>query len=350
MRHRPLSCALAPLLVAGLWGCVERRQAPPEATVAHVAHARAGVHCSRCHVGVGTPRESPDAVHMPTDADCAGCHETSHADMPADERGACTGCHVDPDIPAAAGRRAAQLKFEHGPHLSRTSGECIQCHRGGDGHGPGGMAPTMDDCRGCHETWLDGLACDACHRSLAAYPVRPVSHQSHGAGYAAHHALEAAAAPERCAKCHSQSFCADCHDHRAPLPDGLLWPDRPDRGFVHPLGWTDRHAWEARIEGPLCLGCHVERDCQTCHELAGRGPGGLSPHPEGWASAGPGPNQHAAEARRDLVTCASCHGGGGADLCVTCHAPGRPGGSPHTGTPRGSLNEAPCVRCHRGTP
>jgi hypothetical protein len=315
----------------------------PSADVSHVAHARAGVHCTRCHGDLG----AGSAPHLPEDATCAACHADAH---PGQEDRKCTGCHVDPDARTTLIEAAGALRFDHGQHLPRVNGDCVQCHRGAispDAEHPGAL-PAMNDCRSCHAKWLDDVTCDRCHVSLALYPLRPVGALAHQADFLRRHALEARAAPDRCAQCHTQSSCADCHDRRAPMAPEVAFADRPDRAFVHRPGYAAWHGADARLDGASCLGCHGETSCVACHSLYGNGPGGPSPHPRDWASPGPGPNTHAAAARRDLMSCAACHSGPGADTCVTCHAPGRPGGSPHAGTtPAGDpRRDKPCRRCH----
>ncbi len=327
-----------------LLGCHEAPREPAAAHVGHLPHVRAGVHCTRCHEGVG----ETDGLHLPTDATCVGCHAAAHDRAPAKQR--CLSCHMEPEEEVALTALAESLRFRHGPHLERVGGDCVRCHRQAAGQTSArqGAIPTMDDCQQCHAAWLEGLNCDRCHVSLTNYPLVPVTHQAHSGDYLYRHPAEALHDVARCGQCHSQSFCADCHSTRAPMAASQAWPDRPDRGFVHRSNYLERHAWEARIEGQICLTCHTERSCQTCHAAAGRGPGGLTPHAAGWASPGLGGNRHGVEARRDILACAACHGGAGGDLCVTCHAPGRPGGSPHAGRrPVGDpRRDAPCNRCH----
>ncbi len=333
---------LLPLLL--LAACASETRAPREAGVGHVAHARAGVHCTRCH---GDLAVGP-APHLPDDATCAGCHAEAH---PGQENRACTACHVDADARATLVTAAAAMRFDHARHLPEVRGDCVGCHRGAvrpDVEHPSGL-PAMNDCRPCHDDLLDRGTCDACHVSLAQYPVRPATGMAHAADFLRRHALEARVAQDRCASCHTQSSCADCHDQRAPLAPDVAFADRPDRAFVHRPGYVGWHAGEARLDGAACLGCHGESSCAACH--AQRLPAG-SPHPADWASPGPGPNLHAAAARRDLMACAGCHTGSGGDTCVACHASGRPGGSPHGGArPAGDpTRDRPCRACHGGAP
>ncbi|MCA9542100.1 MAG: cytochrome c3 family protein, partial [Myxococcales bacterium] len=314
----------------------------------HIVHVRNGVHCTRCHEGVA---EATTAApnHLPDSAKCAGCHATAHAAGSAEAQGDCNGCHLNPETPATLARLGASLYFDHAAHLPRIGEDCVRCHRGAADPSER-AAPQMDDCGQCHQGWIDDARCSRCHVSLVDWPLAPLSANVHAADWLRRHGGVARTDANACAQCHGQAFCADCHDGRAPFPAADFWPDRPDRGFVHRANYLERHAYEARLEGPTCIGCHGVNQCRSCHADAGRGPGGLSPHPVGWASPGPGQNAHAAAARRDLLECASCHSGAGADVCVTCHAVGRPGGSPHGLTrPAGDVTrDRPCTACHGG--
>ncbi|MCB9536719.1 MAG: hypothetical protein H6704_10755 [Myxococcales bacterium] len=336
---------VAPFLLMLVVGCHEEPKTPARPHVGHLQHVLAGVNCTRCHVGVG----QTEGLHLPTNPVCVACHEDVHERDP--EKQDCLDCHMEEEAEVALGTLKKSLAFDHAVHLERVGGDCVRCHRDAARRTSAriGAIPTMNDCAQCHQDWLDDLRCDTCHVDLINYPLAPVTHQAHQGDYLRRHVAETLEiGVARCAQCHSESFCADCHSNRAPFAAAQAWPDRPDRGFVHRPNYIERHAWEARIEGPLCLTCHTETTCASCHTAAGRGPGGLSPHPPGWASAGAGNNTHAVEARRDVLACASCHAGAGGDLCVTCHAPGRPGGSPHSGRrPAGNpRHDQPCSRCH----
>ncbi|MCB9549999.1 MAG: hypothetical protein H6706_29675 [Myxococcales bacterium] len=338
---------LAPftLLAALALGCTPTVRDPQEAGFSHIAHTRAGVNCTRCHTGQRDAQEA-SALHLPASTICSDCHDQAH---PGQANRDCMSCHADPDTRATLQAAGEALIFDHSKHFDRVGGDCVPCHRGAVEPGRGAL-PAMADCAECHRPWIEGLGCDRCHASMWAYPLVPLSHQAHTADFARRHGLTARAEPARCGQCHAQSFCAECHDGNAPMTASAAWPDRPDRGFIHRPGYQDRHAAEARLEGPTCLGCHGVDQCRTCHVAAGRGPGDPSPHPVDWASPGVGPNLHASAARRDLLECASCHGGSAGMICVDCHGVGRPGGSPHGGrTPLGDPRaDRPCTVCHGG--
>jgi hypothetical protein len=312
--------------------------------VGHVAHARAGVNCVKCHQGMTDPEVA--APHLPDNAACEGCHTDDHKHPGQD----CLSCHMEPDSPAALRQIHESLRFDHASHREAAKGQCMPCHRGAI-ENTGGTLPGHDVCGECHQGWIEEKACAGCHTSLARFPLAPLVADAHDGDFMRRHGNEARLSAEQCATCHTQSFCADCHDQRSPFPVSVTLADRPDRSFIHPLGYAEaRHSWDARQQPQLCLTCHTESTCLGCHTAAGRGAGGVSPHGPGWASLGEGPDRHAKEARRDLLGCASCHSGPGAQTCVTCHAPGRPGGSPHRGrTIRGDAQrDTPCTACHGG--
>ena len=344
----PARWASVPLALA-LLACSPGERVTGEAKivpVGHVVHAREGVNCAQCHGDVEVPN-ADGKPHLPDQAVCESCHTDDHR-HPGQP---CAPCHIEPETPAALAAVAESLQFDHAQHREASRGQCLTCHRGAVEADAGPPLPGMATCATCHQPWLDDLACEACHTSLSRYPLVPVTHQAHRADFLRRHASESRLDDQRCATCHAQSFCADCHDQKAPFTSDVAWPDRTDRAFIHRPAYLERHAAEARLDPRSCLSCHSEQSCSTCHEAVGRGPGGLSPHPSGWASIGAGGNDHGAAARRDLLTCAACHGGDGADLCITCHAPGRPGGSPHGGRDvHGDPRDQPCRRCHGGAP
>jgi hypothetical protein len=103
------------------------------------------------------------------------------------------------------------------------------------------------------------------------------------------------------------------------------------------------------VEPAACATCHEPDRCAACHrdnDVAGEG--AASPHPAGWVGLGPGDNQHGRAARNDPAACASCHGGAGEALCVSCHQVGGPGGNPHAPgwASSVSLSALPCRLCH----
>ncbi|HEX9705790.1 MAG TPA: cytochrome c3 family protein, partial [Gemmatimonadales bacterium] len=270
-------------------------------------------------------------------ASCATCHA----------RDFCLSCHVDgPEQPAiqALGPDPRSLAIE--AHLaapqSHARADFLQRH--------GAMVrDNPAACRTCHAR----ESCFACHsptsrvavallargpgRSAGAMVTRrpPASHQEN---FAEGHRTAAAAVPATCAGCHVRADCFTCH-----LPNAGTAPGYHPTGFLsrHPAaayareascsdchntggfcvschaeaGLTARatlgsgyhdakryfvvgHGQAARQSLESCVGCHVERDCLTCHAaLGGRG---FNPH---------GPGFDAARLRRkNPEMCTACHG------------------------------------------
>jgi hypothetical protein len=128
--------------------------------------------------------------------------------------------------------------------------------------------------------------------------------------------------------------------------------DDVTRASVHRAGFASRHGEEAKIDPGSCSTCHSEDRCVGCHteNRVAAGPQlgvTASPHPAGWV--GTGSNDHGPAARRDPASCASCHGGAGEALCVSCHRVGGIGGSVHPpgwSSTLDRLTDLPCRQCH----
>jgi hypothetical protein len=246
--------------------------------------------------------------------------------------------------------------FSHARHIAISPG-CTRCHDSvllSDGP----LRPTMATCLGCHhhsEQWA-ARSCLPCHKDLEGEHTRPQSHLVHGADFMQHHGTAAASARDLCSSCHSESACAACHGVTVPALPSTWHFDEPRRPDMHAAGFLARHSIEARIDPATCTSCHRDQsDCQDCHRARGLlaiTPGGGSPHPPDWLTGDGTGSRHGVEARRNPVSCASCHGGAGESLCVGCHRVGGPGGNPH---PPGfhsnkPIGELPCRLCHTGAP
>ena len=127
----------------------------------------------------------------------------------------------------------------------------------------------------------------------------------------------------------------------------------PEQAHAATLG-SNAKAVEPEIGNPAnepCLRCHGTPFCDGCHQTSGVG-GGVgpqSPHPVGWLDP-LSPMGHAREARRNLVSCVSCHESDAETKCVPCHRVGGVAGDPH---PPGSgltmddaLRHGVCRACH----
>jgi hypothetical protein len=317
----------------------------------HRAHVLQGIACVSCHEGiVGATDEG--TLHIPDTAKCtsSGCHSEPH--NPA----ACSGCHGLRDTRDAVAEARERLVFEHRTHVARVRGDCVQCHVSIRDPSAETLRPSMGICVGCHERQdrAELLECSACHVDLQTEGTMPAgdTHFVHESDWMRLHGARAGGSREVCESCHSESFCAGCHGRTTPARPERLRFDEPFSPGVHRGGFRARHADAARGEPGLCLTCHSEGTCASCHRENGRSATGdaATPHPAGWLGLRGEPNEHGRAARRDPALCASCHGGAGEALCINCHRVGAPGGNPHppgwsSNLPRWSVA---CESCHVG--
>lgn len=329
---------------AGILGFKQSGRRPFE----HRAHLLEGIPCVDCHAGVETAGED-SPLHLPDSRSCLKCHNKPHDKRP------CLTCHTEQFTAADLIQTRNYLKFEHATHREwTTTGKCVRCHSGVSRTGAR-LRPTMGTCLSCHQhkDQFKTRDCDSCHVNLADELARPQSHLVHDADFLREHGGRAASAADLCKTCHRGSFCASCHGAAVPaLPSRFAFDD-PLRMGMHRAGFRARHADEAHTEPGLCATCHTQRFCNDCHannQLAGTGDDLRSPHAAGWVGLS-GPNDHGRAARRDPAACASCHGGAGEALCVSCHQVGAVGGTPHPPgwSSRRSLSELPCRLCHTGS-
>jgi hypothetical protein len=239
-------------------------------------------------------------------ANCATCHA----------REFCLQCHVDaperPEIQAlASDLRSTAIHVElkapashddpaflatHGATAKRTPETCAACH-------------TRESCLTCHAATTRVAAQlppagPGRGRGTVVTRRRP---PSHGQNYAERHATVAAAVPATCAACHARSDCLECHR-----------PDAARAGGYHPPGFLTRHPAAAYARETSCSDCHNTAGfCTTCHATAGlvaRG-GQLRPgyhDVNSFFIAG-----HGQAARQSLETCVGCHV---EKDCLTCHS------------------------------
>jgi predicted CXXCH cytochrome family protein len=335
IRIGSIGACIALAACAGVLGL--RRTAP--GSFPHRAHVVAGVSCTRCHTGLDAPGTS---LHLPTDEHCTGCHTKPH-----DTR-SCEGCHVSKTAVAELVEARDHLRFDHRRHISVANGNCMRCHDG-VASGATRLRPPMATCFRCHDDMRDARRCDACHENLAEEGTLPASHLAHDGDWIREHGTRASSSGDLCETCHKQSYCASCHGQTVPaLPSSTRFAD-PFRASVHRAGFVARHALEARSDPGACSTCHTPDRCSSCHAAKGiAGDARGNPHPPGWVGLTSAENRHGREARRDPAGCASCHGGAGEKLCVTCHAVGGVGGNPHPPgwSSRQPLSAMPCRMCH----
>jgi hypothetical protein len=333
------AAVIACVALAACAGVLGLRTGTPE-TFPHRAHVRAGVSCTRCHTNLDKP-----GLHIPDDASCVSCHDKPHDPRP------CGGCHRSATARIELVEAIDHLKFNHPKHVGIVKGNCMRCHDGVAGDAKN-VRPPMATCFRCHDESRNARTCDTCHKDLAEEGTLPSSHLAHDGDWMREHGARAASSGDLCETCHSrQSFCAGCHGQTVPaLPAERRFID-PFQASVHRAGFVSRHSLEARSDPGACSTCHTPDRCASCHTakgIAAIGDSRGSPHPAGWVGQTSSENRHGREARRDPAACASCHGGAGEKLCVSCHAVGGVGGNPHPvgWSSRQPLTAMPCRMCH----
>lgn len=338
-----LSLALA--ACAGVLGLHRESTSRP---FEHRAHALKGINCVECHKGISSAGEG-GPLHFPADSDCVRCHTKPH-----DQR-ACSGCHGESYVRGGVALAKQRLRFDHAKHLRETRGDCIRCHADVTASAPEVIVPRMATCFGCHEhrdqwTMRD---CDGCHVNLSGDGTLPADHLVHEGDWVHEHGTRAASERDLCSSCHTERQCASCHGVGTvpALPSKLAFDDVRLSG-LHRAGFLARHADEARADPGLCSTCHGEQSCIDCHtrqNVGGTASGPRNPHPPGWLTTGAGGGEHGVQARIDPMSCASCHGGAGEQLCVGCHRVGGPGGNPHGpgfNSKKDMHHDVPCRQCH----
>ena len=253
-----------------------------------------------------------------------------------DANAACAVCHGEVD----------EVELATRDDLPKMA-SCLTCH---DGRRAGA------DCATCHLPARPGRGSrlETAFRSgeLRPGPGNPFG-LDHGPRYDRTHSLAALGRREQCLACHSEQSCQACHDGTRKPP------------AIHPGDFTSTHPVAARQNRPDCSACHrLQSFCTGCHERAGVGPNAAAPgagfysgaavHPPGWLV--PGPQHHGVQAARNIGQCASCHR---EDQCLRCHATttvdprARPGGIPPH--PPGfaarcremlARNDRACRKCH----
>lgn len=237
---------------------------------------------------------------------CATCHVEDQ----------CAGCHVDasrepipqvpsappdwetpllrPRYPAPASHESATFERTHGRPSPEPS-ECSTCH-------------TENDCAACHLSPLPAVARALLERPQVRAPGvglndrLPPSHDS--PFFLSTHPVLAATGPDACATCHTESYCAECHD--APQAPGY-----------HPPSFALRHSAAVGTQALECSNCHnTAAFCRECH--ADLGLSSVGRLGRGYHDAEPvWLLRHGGAARQGLEQCASCHK---QKDCLQCHS------------------------------
>ncbi len=253
-----------------------------------------------------TTREGHGALARGGAVSCAVCHArdfcmTCHVDAP--EQAAIQALEPDPRAraivvhlqPPATHREPTFLQ-RHGAAVRADPRRCSTCH-------------TQESCLACHapsQRVASALPAAAPARGTGAQPTRrpPDYHRDN---FANRHGSYAATTPTTCAGCHVRTDCFNCHRPNTATAAG---------GY-HPVDFLTRHPAAAYARETRCSDCHnVGSFCATCHAAAGlvsSGPLRAGYHDGSrFFSVG-----HGQAARQSLETCIGCHV---ERDCLTCHS------------------------------
>lgn len=269
-------------------------------------------------------------------ASCATCHArdfciTCHVNAPEQRSIQALGedsrsLAIVTELKAPPSHAALDFPNRHGSQARDEGPECRTCH-------------TRESCSTCHAQEppaARGLAMAGPGRGKGAQVTksRPASH---GADFRDAHAALAEANPRNCATCHARTECLDCHR-----------PTAASTGGYHPAGFLTRHPVAAYARETSCADCHsATAFCAACHQQSGltaRKQLGSGYHDAKQSFA----FGHGQAARQNLETCVGCHV---ERDCLTCHsAQGGRNFNPHGpgfDAPRMKRkNPETCTACH----
>ncbi|GAB4373493.1 MAG: hypothetical protein Kow0042_17420 [Calditrichia bacterium] len=257
--------------------------------------------CETCHAPASESTSGTDNL-MPTMETCGNCH-----DIELDE--GCQLCHSDLENPRAVPRISDYSSlFSHETHL--TAGlECVSCHQEVQQKAQAFpyTLPSMSFCMECHGAKGVSQECMACHKPSER--LKPLTHGVnfiHEHGDQARSATTATMTAQKCAMCHTKSFCQNCHEG-----------DNLDR-TTHPLNYAFTHSLDASGKERDCMVCHTERSfCLDCHRDFQVMPHN---HTVGWVNRLPGDGGlHRVEAQNDIENCMACHEQNAQQVCKKCH-------------------------------
>jgi len=157
--------------------------------------------------------------------------------------------------------------------------------------------------------------CAECHTGSGIPP-------SHGGGWQKEHRIPAGGPNRNCYDCHDQGTCQDCHKGGgiSTKLSASQWK-RDVKPESHRSDWVSIHPIQASSNPQQCSRCHEPQFCANCHGRLDVASLTIRDHAKSGgtqAYIASFPNQHAAEARRNLASCQACHPDG--NVCLTCHS------------------------------
>jgi hypothetical protein len=300
----------------------------------HAFHVgESGMACADCH-GAAKSTSLSSGLRATHD-NCTTCHQEQ-------VDGQCGYCHIDPqNIPPVETVRP-EIIFSHQQHAGLETAQCGTCHAGVEKADAKAVlhGPSMETCNTCHNDRNVGNTCEMCHTNFVA--LVPAEHKLSGFRSEHKHPLRLGALDVECATCHSERFCGDCHGPAGlkqfgnsrdlmsdPTPKLITQDNNRPMSLqnTHSLNYRFFHGIDAKSRVSECSACHEAQSfCAQCHDAGGNitqvkfKPSSHSMPGFTTLGRGSGGGIHAAEARRDMDNCASCHDLEGRDpSCLTCH-------------------------------
>jgi len=234
-----------------------------------VCHARES--CTLCHVNA---EHVPAIMALGTDARVASLAE---------------GKTWDPPLPPS--HAIENWNVSHGSEVAESSSSCATCHK-------------QETCATCHIDTYRRIAEDFATATFGSTNPKQVQIPGHAANFAIAHGSAAVASTPKCAACHAETYCVECHDGSG-------------RPSFHPANFVQRHGAEVAAQLLTCSECHSNevfcRDCHSTQGFAVADQTGAVFHdaiPD-WFTA------HGQAARQGLDACASCHS---QTSCLRCHS------------------------------
>lgn len=209
--------------------------------------------CTFCHGAV----RSADEPGMPPPELCAPCHDRFDGDKPPERRVGAFYSERSRYRTVAVSGRTAEVRFSHRSHVTTAKLECARCH--GDVAQQEGVPldplASKSSCMDCHARHGMANACSDCHTTIDAAWRPP----THAAGWLRAHGVCAMGTRERsvdrCELCHQEgASCSACHHQMAP--------EDHDQTFR-----VRTHGLQASIDRSRCALCHTQDSCQQCHEM-----------------------------------------------------------------------------------
>ncbi len=235
-----------------------------------------GLDCEDCHGQVDASTSLSKKSLLPYKEVCADCHDVEDS---------CGICHSNANSPGTypVSGNTSGLDFPHDRHLSRFQ-DCLQCHQ----------QVAEDDGSKPREPW-PSWKCALCHQENPPMDHRVTWKDDHGI-------MVPLTGEKRCATCHTEVFCQDCHQFQQFAPT------------THPVNYLFTHGLEAQVRAFECSTCHsVDNDCRKCHQQQLVMP--VNHSLVRWMVPAEG-GLHKEEAQDNPENCQVCHS---VNSCAPCH-------------------------------